>query len=186
MPGPVANKPPEDIYAVFCGSIDPQAVQRLFGGLTLATTQGVKRFHLLFQSSGGIVGDGVCLYNFFKSLTIDLILYNVGSVASIATISYLGAKHRKTSARALFMLHRTHFSPQGAKAKTLKTMADTADLEDERTEAILRSCVNFSDEHWKTLDVADLYFTGEDAVKVGIATEVGEFSPPPGAMIYNI
>ena len=52
--------------------------------------QRVAHVHLLFQSNGGTVGDGLCLYNFFRSLPISLTFYNTGSVASVAAIAYLG------------------------------------------------------------------------------------------------
>jgi ATP-dependent Clp protease protease subunit len=93
---------------------------------------------LLFQSNGGLVGDGICLHNFFRALPIELTLYNVGSIASIAVTAYLGAKHRKASAYAAFMLHRTYASPQAATSDRLHAIAQSVSLDDERTEAILR------------------------------------------------
>src|ERR1035438_7167886 len=95
---------PSELYAVFCGQIDQLSVQHIFAAVEEASRNSVKSIHILFQSSGGCVGDGVCLYNFFRVLPFDLTLYNVGSVQSIAAIAYLGAKHRKTSAHALFQL----------------------------------------------------------------------------------
>src|SRR5215217_2667776 len=57
--------------------------------------QRVAHVHMLFQSNGGTVCDGVCLYNFFRSLPISLTLYNTGSVAPVAVVAYLGAHERK-------------------------------------------------------------------------------------------
>jgi ATP-dependent Clp protease protease subunit len=110
-----------DAYGVFCGQIDQAALQRIFQNLSLATNPAlnIKSVHLLFQSSGGFVGDGVCLYNFFRSFPVDLTLYNVGSVLSIATIAYLGAKTRKASARAMFGIHRSIMTPQAATSADL-------------------------------------------------------------------
>lgn len=47
------------IYAIFAGSIDQIATQRLGNAVSLATQQGVDEIHLLFQTSGGTIGDGV-------------------------------------------------------------------------------------------------------------------------------
>ena len=182
----LAQPQTREIYAVFCGPIDPISVARIFQGITTGMNNGITNFHLLFQSTGGMVGEGVCLFNFFKALPCDLTLYNVGSVSSIATIAFLGAKKRKTSASATFMLHRTHFSPQGAKTKALKAFADSAALDDTRTEAILRSIIKLPDTLWTDLDYNDLNFSAEEAIKYGIATEIGDFAPPLGSQIYNV
>jgi ATP-dependent Clp protease, protease subunit len=132
---------PSEIYAVFNGPIDQEAVTRIFNGLTAASTNSVKQFHLLFQSQGGGIGESIALYNFFRALTFDLTLYNTGTVASGATIAYLGAKKRKTSAHALFMIHRTETTTQFANTQTIKSLADSAVINDQRTEAILRQYI---------------------------------------------
>jgi ATP-dependent Clp protease protease subunit len=177
---------PEEVYAAFAGNIDQAADQRLFQGFSGAMAQGVKRVHLLFQSSGGFVGDGIAVYNFFHALPIELTLYNAGAVQSIATIAYLGAKKRKTSAYATFMIHRTVVSPQFASANRLKATTESLILDDKRTEAILREHVTFSAEKWKELDYHDVTFSAEDSVKAGIADEIAEFAPPAGTVVLNV
>jgi hypothetical protein len=42
------------------------------------------------------------------------------------------------------------------------------------------------EDEWATLDNQDVYFSGEEAVKNGIANEIGEFSPPRGSRIYSV
>ena len=133
------------------------------------------------------MGDGVCLYNFLKTLPIDLTIYNVGAVFSIATIAYLGAKKRKTSTRAVFGLHSTTITPQGATSASLEATTKTLILDDARTQSILRDHVALSDEQWTALrSNRELVFSGEEAINLGIAHEIGEFSPPKGVQIFNI
>lgn len=125
------------VYAVFAGPIDQAAVQRIFQGMTSAIANSIHDIHLLFQSFGGSVGDGVCLYNFFKTLPVDLTLYNVGNVSSAATTAFLGAKKRKASAYATFMVHRVQSAAQPATTERLQSMTHSVLADDERTEAIL-------------------------------------------------
>lgn len=146
----------------------------------------VPHVHLLFQSTGGNIGDGLCLYSYFRALTVDLTLYNGGTVASIATIAYLGAKHRKTSAYATFMIHRSQFSAQFAQAATLKTLANAALVDDERTEHILRSHITMPAKKWSYFNHNDLWFSAQEAVNFGIADSTGDFSPPAGTQIYTL
>src|SRR6266478_7143336 len=129
-PAPQAQQAPSEIFATFAGSIDQNALQRIFSGVSGAMTSKVQRIHLLFQSTGGSVPDGVCLYNYLHSLPIEISLYNVGTVASIAALAYLGAKVRKTSASATFMLHRTQIIPQSATAERLQSIGKSVSLDD--------------------------------------------------------
>jgi ATP-dependent Clp protease protease subunit len=177
---------PPAVYATFIGVIDQSGIHRLFTGLAVATTNKVQHVHLLFQSTGGTVADGVCLYNFLCNLPIKLSLYNVGTVASIAATAYLGAKIRKTAKSATFMLHKTIISPQAATAQRLLAVTKNVILDDERTEAILREHLNLPDELWEIHESADLWMTAEEAVKYGLATEIGEFAPPFGSQIFNL
>lgn len=177
---------PQEVYAIFCDGINQEAVKRLSASLSFATQNNITNVHLLFQSTGGSVSDGVCLYNIFKALPIDLTVYNCGSVMSIAAIAFLGAGKRKTSARATFMIHRTTASPQSASAGRLHSVAESVVLDDQRTEAILKGHLKLSPEEWTELDSRELWFSAEEAIKAGLAEEVSEFSPPKGSKIYTI
>jgi ATP-dependent Clp protease, protease subunit len=177
---------PPEVYTTFCATIDQASVNRLMGSVGYATQNGVKHIHMLFQSTGGSVADGVCLYNYFKTLPIQLSVYNVGSVQSIATIAYLGAKTRVANANSVFAIHRTSISPQFAMAFALKNFAETVGIDDRRTEEILRSHIKMGEDKWSHLDRSDLWFTAQEAVACGIADKIGDFTPPSGSKIYNV
>jgi ATP-dependent Clp protease, protease subunit len=176
---------PEDVYAVFCGGIEQATAQKIVNSLTIAVGMKVKRVHLLFQSAGGFVGDGVFLYNTFRSLPIEIRLYNAGQLSSAAVVSYLGADRRITTANATFMIHRSTNSPQFATSTKLQHVAKSLVLDDERTEAILRERIKLPDELWTELKYHDVYLSGDEAVKFGIADEIAEFAPPLGTQVYN-
>jgi ATP-dependent Clp protease protease subunit len=175
----------QEMYAIFCGDINLLNMHILTRGLTTAMGMNVSRLHLLFHTWGGIAGDGVYLYNLLRKLPLEVILYNTGQVASAGAIAYLGAKSRKTTANGIFMIHRAHNSPQGANASKLKSASDSLELDDARTEAILRDHIKLPDELWKQLEYHDVWISGTDAVKYGLADEIAEFSPPAGTKVLN-
>jgi ATP-dependent Clp protease protease subunit len=177
---------PETVYATFCGDIAQISAAKVVAGLTNAMGAKSKHIHLLFQTAGGYVGDGVFLYNFFRAVPIELTLYNVGQISSAGVVAFLGAKNRKTSKNATFMIHRSASSPQFATSAKLGHVAKTLVLDDARIEAIIRNHVNFPPELWQAIDHSDLYISGEEAVKFGLADEVAEFAPPLGVQVYNI
>lgn len=181
----MTDLPLNSVYAVFAGPIDQAAVQRMFAGVTGASQNKIENIHLLFQSFGGTVSDGVCLYNFFRALPLNLTLYNVGNVSSAATIAFLGAKKRKASAFATFMLHRTQSPAQSATSERLHAITHSVVADDERTEAILRQHLTLSDDQWAVHRNADLWLTAKEAAACGLA-EIGEFAPPPQTQIFNI
>jgi len=148
--------------------------------------RGVRHVHLLFQTAGGFVGDGVALYNYFKALPIELTIYNSGAVASIGVIAYLGAKTRNASKYSAFMIHRTQRNPASVTANMLKSLAESAALDDQRTEAILREHLKLPADKWNDFDHYDLSFTAEESVKIGIAHQIAEFLPPVGTQVFNI
>lgn len=185
MAAPALNLPTE-VYATLTGVLDQAATQRILNSFSTASLNGVTKMHVLFQSSGGGIGEGVCLYNFFRSLQIDLTLYNVGTVSSIAVVSYLGSRHRKVSRHGTFMIHRTQTTTQAANTQTVKVFAESAVLFDKNTESILREHINMPADKWAHFDHNDLWFSAEDAVKFGIADGIAEFAPPVGTKFFSI
>ena len=185
----VTPKPPapHDVYGVFVDDINQANTNRIVNGVTGAMAQGNKHLHVMFQSWGGFVGDGVMLYNFFRALqTIDLSLYNCGQVASAAVTAYLGAKRRVANKGAIFMIHRSHNSPQFATASKLEKLAENLTIDDKRSEDILKAHLKMPDNLWRAYENQDLYITGEEAVEFGLASELGDFSPPAGTQIYKV
>jgi ATP-dependent Clp protease protease subunit len=180
------QSPKNEVYGFFAGVIDQQAVQRIFNGLAAASSNNVDHIHLLMQSTGGHPGDGICLYNLFRNLNMGLTIYNCGQISSIATLAYLGAKERKTSAHATFMIHRTYANPVGATSDRLQSVAQTLLLDDQRTEAIFREALKLSDDQWTSHKYLELWLSADDAIKCKLATEIGEFAPPIGQKLFTL
>lgn len=176
-----------DEYFTFAGDINAGTVQAIMATLSFASNKEPQpHVHVLFQSNGGVISDGIALYNYFRSLPLDLTLYNVGGVLSIATIVYLGAARRKVSTHATFMVHRSVVNAVGVTAGRLKVATKSLDLDDRRTENILRAHLTLTDDIWRDHEHYDVTFSAAEAIENGIAHEVAEFSPPRGAKLYHI
>ena len=178
---------PQTVYVVFSGQIDQMSVQRLINACTNVMGQGVKEVHFLFQCSGGFIGDGICLYNFLRAITtLDITIYNGGSVSSMGVIAFLAIKKRRTSKFGTFMIHRSHRTIEHATAAKLEEAAASLRIDDARIEAILRKHITLTPEQWKELNYNDMTFNAEDSVRIGFAHEIVEFTPPPGANIFTV
>jgi ATP-dependent Clp protease, protease subunit len=178
---------PQELYTTFSDAINGNATQRIFRLVANATQNNVTKIHMFFHSTGGNVGDGVALYNFFKVSPVPIVLYNPGIVASIAFVSYLGAVGRKCSANAIFGYHRSRYQPSSpAQASTLEAMAGGARSEDARTETIIKAVTNIPKKTWEDININDVYISAQEALKYGICDEIADFSPPLGTMIYMV
>ena len=175
--------PAKEVYGIFTGPIDQAAAQRISNAMSLAINNGVEGIHLLFQSDGGKAGDAIYLFNLFRSLPISLTLYNIGSIASIAVIAYLGAAKRITTSNATFMVHRI---PVGATSGKLQSADNTAILDEKRIESILQSKLKLPEDKLKLHSVADLWLSADEAVAAGLATSIGDFIPPKGQRMFYI
>jgi ATP-dependent protease ClpP protease subunit len=182
----IQPREPKKVHAIFAGLIDMSAVQRLSNAIGVASQNGVDEIHLLFQTTGGNVGDGICLYNIFRNVPSEIILYNVGSVASIGVVAFLGADQRKATANSAFMIHRTMYSPIASTVDRLQSAASAAALDDQRTESILHAHIKLPPEKWEIHKVSDLWLSATEALEAGLATSIGEFSPPIGQQVYYV
>jgi ATP-dependent Clp protease, protease subunit len=175
-----------DVCVAFCGNIDHTAVSQLLQTISNAIADGMDHIHLLFQSNGGSVADGVCLYNFFSTLPIALTVYNVGTIRSAGIMAYLGAKYRKSSRYSTFVLHRCRMQNQSGSADQMKAMAESLLIEQSRIEAILRAHIDLTAEQWSDFEQYELVLTPEKAVQAHLADEIAEFSPLPHARFYPL
>jgi ATP-dependent Clp protease, protease subunit len=181
------NNIPQDIWCTLAGPIDQAMVQRVFNSFALAIREEVKTVHLLVQSSGGFITDGISLYNYLSNLPVTIIAYNPGGVLSIAVVVFLAAKRRIASDTATFMIHKTHTSPQaGTTAATLNAIANGLNIDNHRVETILHRHITMSEDKWSLHQHSDLTITAEEAMQFGLIHEIANFAPPPDASLYNI
>ena len=173
-------KPP--VYAAFVGELNEISVKSLLGGICAALNTA-PHLHLLIQSGGGAVGEGVFLFNFFRARADNVTLYNGGSISASAALAFLGAKERVASAHASFMIQRCRASLQGADVVPSESAADSLAIDDERVDGILKEYLTFPAEKWSRYDANSLWINARDAVTCGLATSIGEFSPPPGESV---
>jgi ATP-dependent protease ClpP protease subunit len=69
---------PPTIYASLGGLINPDSLSRIFNNLAGATAGGAISIHLLLQSMGGTVGDGISLYDFFHYCPVNIRTNSIG------------------------------------------------------------------------------------------------------------
>jgi len=174
-------------YFTLSGDVNSDMVHRVFEAVASMNEDGIETAHMLVQSNGGYVSDGLCLYNFLANAPVDFIMYNGGAVASIAVILFLSGKQRYASETARFMIHKSHATASpGSRPDALNIIVEGLRADDARTEAILRKHIELTPEQWGIHQYGDLHLNARDAKASGLIHDVVDFAPPRGAYLHNI
>lgn len=176
-----------DAYFTLAGDVNSDMVHRVFEAVSAMTECGIDTAHVLLQSNGGYVSDGLCLYNFLANSPVKFVMYNGGAVASIAVILYLAGTRRYASETARFMVHKSHATASpGARPDALNIIVEGLRADDARTESILRKHIELTPEQWAIHQYSDLHLTSRDAKIAGMINDVADFAPPKGMRIRNM
>lgn len=171
----------------FTGMIEPGGVGRIAGALNAAVNGGVQTVHLSFSSNGGYVADGIYLHNHIRALPLHLVIYNTGSVGSIAVSVFLAAHERYCSTHSMFMVHPTTMgSADGMSARRLQSTLDAALADDDRTDNILRQYSTIPDDVLAARRYSEVHISPRQAVEFGLVQGVREFALPQGQAIVQI
>jgi len=180
-------KQQKEAWFTLSGDVNSDMVHRVFEAVSGMTEDGIETAHVLLQSNGGYVSDGLCLYNFMANAPVEFVMYNGGAVASIAVILFLSGTRRYASETARFMIHKSHATASpGSRPDALNIIVEGLRADDARTESILRKHIELSPEQWGIHQYGDLHLNGRDAKTAGLVNEVKDFAPPKGAPLRNI
>ncbi|MGN6489847.1 MAG: ATP-dependent Clp protease proteolytic subunit [Devosia sp.] len=170
----------------FTGMIEPGGAGRIAGALNAACNDGATEVHLAFSSNGGYVADGVYLYNHIRALPLKVVIYNTGSVSSIAVSVFLAADERYCSRHAMFMIHPTTMGGPEMTARRLQSSLDAALADDNRTDDILRERSAIPPEVLLARRHSEIHISPDEAVQFRLVQGVREFSLPRGQQIVQI
>ena len=181
------TKHEQEAWFTLSGDVNSDMVHRVFEAVSNMSESGIDTAHVLIQSNGGYVSDGLCLYNFLSNAPVRFVMYNAGAVASIAVILFLSGERRYASETARFMVHKSHATASpGARPDALNIIVEGLRADDMRTETILRKHIELTPEQWAIHQYSDLHLTSRDAKTAHMVTDVADFAPPKGVHIRNI
>jgi len=176
-----------DAWFTLSGDVNSDMVHRVFEAVSTMSSEGIETAHVLIQSNGGYVSDGLCLYNYLSNAPVKFVMYNAGAVASIAVTVFLAGSKRYASETARFMVHKSHATASpGARPDALNIIVEGLRADDMRTESILRKHIELTPEQWAIHQYSDLHLTSRDAKTARMINDVADFAPPKGVHIRNI
>jgi ATP-dependent Clp protease, protease subunit len=139
-------------------------------------------------SPGGNVAVGVILHNYLKSLPCKLIMHNIGSVDSIATIVFLAGQERYANANSSFLFHGivTNFPAQTSMTMfQLKERLGSLEVDQNKISNTITELTRIS-----KLELDNLFLQGEVkspefAVEEGFIHEIRELRLPKDAIVFS-
>ncbi len=108
LPLPPKASPPKrkTVYINFYDGINESKAKTLMGIISeIYGKQKPDELYFLFSSPGGSVSAGTVLYNFLRSLPLEVVMHNTGSVDSIGTVIFLAGHRRFASPHSSFHFH---------------------------------------------------------------------------------
>jgi ATP-dependent protease ClpP protease subunit len=178
---------PSIAVVTFCREIDHDTLSgtlEVFADLTQRSFTAIRVF---FHSAGGLIPEGIALFNYFRSLPVELHLYNPGAVASAAVTAFVGARYRYASVHATFLLHKVASTERvSMPAVEHEALARAVAISDANNEAILKSIIKMPQEKWTAYETAYATITAQEALQHGLITDIREFQPPPGTRFFDI
>lgn len=127
------------------------------------------------NSYGGVVADGLAIYNALRRHDGTITTYVDGVAYSIASLIAMAGDKIEMAANAMMMIH----APWGAAIGNAEEMRKMADVLDKHSESMLTSYVREGGPDSETIrgwlqDGEDHYFTASEAVDIGLADQVGD------------
>jgi ATP-dependent protease ClpP protease subunit len=177
------------VFGTFCDDITPETLSRLYNNFAGATQRGCTEIHLLFQTGGGSISDGISLFSYLRGFPVNIHLYNTGGVDSAGLIAFVGVpvERRYATPHAAFLLHkgkRALLTPEGAEGHLALSKMMT--FENAHCETILRAETTIPADKWSEYtDGADVFITAQDALQYGLIGQIREFQPQTGQPLFD-
>jgi len=132
---------------------------------------------VLISSLGGSAHEGLALYEALKAFPGKVTTIAIGVVASAAAIVFMAGSRRRIAPTAGLMFHEPRFRSATGTSTELRKLADRNDQITDKFVGILRTTSRQSDAKIRAWLADEKWFTAQEALKFGFATEIEENLP---------
>jgi len=145
--------------------------------------------YFLFASGGGWVNSGIAFHNFLRSLPVKVVMHNMGTIDSIATVIFLAGEERFASPHSSFLFHGVEWTfSQPTSVSTSKLAEHSSQLKQDE-----RKIANIYIERSKLTDseIFELFKQGESkdpafALEKEIVHGIKNPSIPKDALLISV
>jgi ATP-dependent Clp protease protease subunit len=190
QPLPVQQQKKDTVYINLFGEINPQRVGQVMNVCTAVIGQyNPQTLYFIFSSNGGDVTSGITLYNFLRSLPVKVVMHNIGSIDSIATVIFIAGAERFAVENSSFLFHGVAVGvQQGAQFNlaAIQEIDSRLSTDQDKIAGIIASRTKMTKR-----EMAALFKKGESkkldfALKKGVIDKVRECKVPEGEVLISI
>lgn len=173
----------QTVYVSFSAEINANTTESL-----IATMANLAEVCLLLSTPGGMVMNGMNLYNVLRAMPFRLATHNVGNVDSIGNAIFLAGEHRCACPHSTFMFHGVGFDGAGMRLeeKLLRERLEGILADQKRIATIIEERTNLEAEQIEPLFREASVRDATYAVSVGIVHEVKDVEIPEGSPVISL
>ena len=138
---------------------------------------------------GGNVVAGFMLYNFLKSLPVEITMHNIGSVDSIATVIFMAGGRRLATPYSTFLFHGVQLTVAAKKSYTpnqLRELLNGLEADDARIARAIMQNTKLTEEDVKRLSAQGETMSPNTALEKGVVHKINNWRITDGCPIVNI
>jgi len=180
---------PNIVYVSFSAEINANTTEAMLALMANCANQGVPEVYLLLSTPGGVVMNGLNLYNMLRAMPFRLTTHNVGNVDSIGNAVFLAGERRYASRHSTIMFHGAGFDfPQGMRFEEKLCRERLANIlsDHKRIGSILQERTNLTAAQTRGLFREAQTKDAAFAVGCGIVHEIREAQIPSGSTVVSL
>jgi ATP-dependent Clp protease protease subunit len=176
-------------YVSFSAEINAHTTESLIAMMADFANQGVAEVQLLLSTPGGVVMNGINLFNVLRALPFKLVTHNVGNVDSIGNVIFLAGEDRYAAPHSTFMFHGCQANtPPGTQldSKRLREVLDNIDADELRIASIVEQRSKLDEAQIRTFFREAHTMNAAEAVGAGIIDEIRDVQIPAGSPVVAL
>jgi ATP-dependent Clp endopeptidase proteolytic subunit ClpP len=136
------------------------------------------------NSAGGEVFEGLAIYNTLRSWKGEVTTITMGIAASISSVIFLAGEKRQIVDNAMIMVHNPLYTHVSGNKDQLQEHIKLLEKTETTVSELYQSRLNASEEQVKEWMDGETFFTAQEALDAGFATELIE--PPEIAASFDV
>jgi ATP-dependent Clp protease protease subunit len=177
------------IYINFFEEINPQRVNQFINFCSqIIQQQKPDVVQINISSPGGNVVSGMILFNYLKSLPVKLVMHNIGTVDSVATVIFLAGSERLANPNSTFLFHgvATSFPAQTAlNVYQLKERLSSIEADQGKIATTITELTGISQAELDSLFLQGEIKSPEFALEKGLIHQIKPLQMPKDAAIFS-
>lgn len=156
-------------------SIDTESANDIISQLMYLREQSNEPIHIIINSPGGSVNDGLMIYDVIQSMDIEVYMYCTGMAASMAAVLLAGGQkgRRYILPHSKVMIHEPLIRDGvGGSATSIKNIAESILQTKEVTNTILAKHTGKTIEEIDKATAYDHYMSAKESVEFGICDKI--------------